>query len=105
MRDTKRHQQLLDDIAECRRVIASLNRFTDDRYTGNMLKRAVFELDSAEQYIKSANRCARANVEELWLGVAEFDVRSAQRHLDIVTEVPSNRSVMVPPSAGTRGTY
>src|SRR5918993_404800 len=98
MRNTKRHQQLLDDIAECRRVIASLGRFTDDRYTANMLKRAAFELDSAEQYIKSANRCARANMEELWLGIAEFDVRSAQRHLDIATEAPSNASVAVPPS-------
>ena len=48
MRDTKRHLQLLDDIAECRRVIATLNRFTDDRYTANMLKRSAFELDSAE---------------------------------------------------------
>jgi hypothetical protein len=100
MRDTKRHQQLLDDIAECRRVVASLNRFTDDLYTGNMLKRAVFDLNSAEHYIGSANRCASADMEELWLGIAEWDVRSARRHLDII---PANTSVAVPPSAGAGG--
>ena len=103
MRDSKRHQQLLDGIAECRRAIAGLTRVTDHGRTANMLRQAAFELDSADQYIKSANRCARANMEELWLGIAEFEIRSARRYLDIVTEAPSNISTTTPTAAGARG--
>ena len=67
-----------------------------------MIKRASFELDSAETYLQSADGCFRANMEELWLGVAEYDIRSARLRLHTVTQILSDRSVMVTPSTGTR---
>ena len=93
MRDKHRLHQLRDEIAACREALARLVGRHNSRFAADMIKRARVALNSAETYIQSAEGCCRANMEELWLGVAEHDVRSARRHLHTITQVLSDGSL------------